>query len=129
MDVEHRLCHWTHRVSFSTSASMPSTSWSGLACPTANPAPHMFTLKRSSLRTTDPRSPTRRPTEASPACSGTSPSLDLTSPTSSSRCVYICTPRGSPTSPPSSGSCATSTAPSTTDSYSERELGLHLVPN
>jgi hypothetical protein len=66
-----------------------------------------------------PRSPTRRPTGASPACSGTSPSLGPTSPTPSSRCVYICTPRGSPTSPPSSGSCATSAATSTTDSYSD----------
>jgi hypothetical protein len=33
------------RVSSSTSTSMPSTSWSGLACPTASPAPRLSTLR------------------------------------------------------------------------------------
>jgi hypothetical protein len=52
------------RISSSTCASTPSTSWSGLACPTASPAPRLSTIRRSSLRTTDHRSLTRRPTEA-----------------------------------------------------------------
>jgi hypothetical protein len=96
------------RVSSSTSASTPSTSWSGLACPTASPALHPSTLRRSSLGTTGPRSLRRRPIGASSARSSTSPSPGLTSPTPSSRCACICTPRGSPTSPPSSGFSATS---------------------
>jgi hypothetical protein len=37
--------------------STPSTSWSGLACPAASPAPRLSTL-------TGLQSPTRRPTEA-----------------------------------------------------------------
>jgi hypothetical protein len=52
------------RVSSSISASTPSTYWSGLACPTARPAPRLSTLRRSSQRTTGPQSPMRRPTGA-----------------------------------------------------------------
>jgi hypothetical protein len=43
--------------------------WSRLACTTASPAPRLSTLRRSYLRTTGPRSPTRQPTGASSACS------------------------------------------------------------
>jgi hypothetical protein len=48
------------RVSSSTSAITPSTSRSGLACPTASPAPHLSTLRLglNFLRTMGPRSPT-----------------------------------------------------------------------
>jgi hypothetical protein len=46
------------RVSSSTSASTPSTSWSGLACLIASLAPCLSTLRRRSLRTMGPRSPT-----------------------------------------------------------------------
>jgi hypothetical protein len=42
------------RVSSSISVSTPSTSWSGLTCLTASPAPHMLTPRRSSLKTTAP---------------------------------------------------------------------------
>jgi hypothetical protein len=52
------------RVSSYTSVSTPSTSWSGLACPTTSLAPRLSTLRRSSLRTTGPRPPTRHLTGA-----------------------------------------------------------------
>jgi hypothetical protein len=52
------------RVSSCISVSTSSTSWSGLSCPTASPAPRLLTPRRSSLKTTAPRSPMRRLTGA-----------------------------------------------------------------
>jgi hypothetical protein len=49
--LHHFLCITAeHRpqglfLSSSTNASTPSTSWSGLACPTASPAPRLLTLR------------------------------------------------------------------------------------